>query len=185
MMKLAIVIVAIMIVATGVMYFTVNYPADYAYERNFGTYVVIATQSAGLNKTWGGCLSVWTQMNKTWPDVSQWNNTYNVIPVLGLNADLKYENTIAAENDYFQGLNGLYNTDLQLLKQSTGFVTEQQLVYEFRNEMNSYGGVDWAIKGAYYIQNYQMAYWSWIYYALIWTLGIIGAIIAFIYEPSR
>jgi hypothetical protein len=185
MLKLAIAIVLIAVLVTGVMYFSINYNADYQYQREFGTYVVVATQSAGLNRTWANCLTVWQHMNTTFPNVEKWNETYNVIPLFGLNADLKFENTIAAENDYFQGLESLYHTDLKLLQQSTGFVTEQQLVYEFRNEMNAYGGSDWAIKGAYYIQNFPAAYWSWIYYAILWVIAIIGAFVAFVYTPSR
>lgn len=183
MFKLAIVIILISMIVAGTMYFTINYNADYQYNRNFGTYVVTATQSAGLNRTWANCLIVWQHMNATF-DPSKFNDTYNVIPVLGLNADIKYENSLAAENDYFQGLENLYNTDQKLLTQSTGFITEQQLVYEFRNEMNTYGGVDWAIKGAYYIQEFPTAYWSWIYYAILIIVAAVAAAIALMYEPN-
>jgi hypothetical protein len=179
--KLLAIVIIIAIVATAFTYFDINYNADWHYNREFGTYVLVATQSSSLNRTWANTLIVWQNMNATF-DQSKFNTTYNVIPVLGLNADLKYENTLAAENDYFQGLQNLYIDDLTILKQNTGFNSEMNLVYEYRNEANANGGMDWAIKGAYYIQNYPLAYWSWIIYAIIWALAVVGIVIALVLE---
>jgi hypothetical protein len=176
--KIIVVVLIAALIMTGAVYFGVNYNADWQYNREFGTYVVVATQSSSLNRTWANTLTVWQHMNETFPNVDKWNETYNVIPLFGLNADLKFENTIAAENDYFQGLQTLYNDDLITLKNNTGFNTEMNLVYEYRNEANANGGMDWAIKGAYYIQNYQLAYWSWIIYAIIWSIAVVAVLIA-------
>jgi len=164
-------------IASSITYVTVNYRAEAEYNRDFGTYALVAMQSSSLNKSWSNTLTLWQNMNATF-DPAKFNETFNTIPLFGFDAAIKYENSLAAQNDYFQGLHDLYLNDLKTLNQNTGFNSEMNLVYEYRNEANSNGGMDWVIHNAYLIQNYPLAYWSWLIYAAIASAAIICGAIA-------
>ncbi len=173
----AIIFIALMLGASVAFYFTVNYPADAAYNRKLGTYVTVATQSGSLQKSWDSINTFKANMYEVFPkDKFDYNNTFNVIPIFGLEGDLIWENSLGAQEDYFISIDQRMGQDIDRVLGNVSVigVTQQSLLYDLRNELNSYGGMDWVVRPAFYIHYHPMAYWSAWYYALFALIALIG-----------
>lgn len=176
--KLAVALLIFAIIFTVAFYLTQNYPTDVAYNRKFGTYVTIATQSASLNRTWNAILIFGNNMHEVFPITKyDYNTTYNCIALGPLNGGYIWENSLAAEEDYLIGLNETMPTRIDAVNRNLVGATEQGALYDLRNEMNSYGGLDWAVKGAYYTQFAPLVYWSGWIGGIGWTVTIIAIVI--------
>ena len=183
--KLVAVVILIVVAIVGqlAMYFAFNYNADYRYNARYGTYVTIATQSPSLNRTWNAIITFGNHMYEDWQP-SEFETTYNNQPILDFNAGLIYENSLAAENDYLIGLNETMPSRIDAVNRNVVGQTEQGVLYDLRNEMNSYGGLDWAVRGAWYIKYANFAYWSGWYYTIYWILAAIVIVLAAAFIPE-
>jgi len=125
-------------------------------------------------------IAVWNQMNKTFADFD-YIHTYNTPWYWEQN----YENSLAANQDYFTSL--IDRLD-QTIKEKEQIIAGnktimvpynswyQQTLDGFRNESKREGGLDWAINGAWYLSFAPTAYWLWWW---VIPLEIALVIIAF------
>ena len=109
------IILAFVVIIGGplTLYFTVNVPAEMAYNNKFGSNVVMLTQgSYSLTGDEGSMeyylMQIWNEMNATWPNTEQWSVMYanpesNFF--IGTIGEQVPHNTLAEVNRYFNSLN--------------------------------------------------------------------------------
>jgi len=145
--------------------FGIYLPAIATYNRTFGSHVTMAYDQATFEGMSTQVMAVWTQMNKTFADFD-YIHTYNS-PWYW---DQNYENSLAANQDYFRSLidrlNQTINEKEQILAGNKTVLVPyntwyQQTLEGFRNESKCEGGLDWAINGAWFLSFAPTAYWVW------------------------
>lgn len=166
-----------------------NVPADVAYSRKFGSDVTMATQGSttltGPESIQDYVNRIWTNMNATF-DTRNFDNIYNSPWPWGQIP----ENSLAKQNSYFVSLNTSINQRQQMVNtiiEKGGYIGTdpvQAAINQSRSEMNAYGGLDWVIKQAYYLQFAPMVYWSALYGIIAWIIDLIIATMLFGYALS-
>jgi len=164
---LAGVLIALLIAIPIVAVFVVQLPAMAQYNRLFGGHVTMAMDQATFEGIEDQINIIWSQMNTTFKDFD-YNQTYSSPWYWEQN----YENSLAAQQDYFTQINRRMNSYKLAYQQMALNNTNPILVEDWydksinnlRTEMQREGGLDWAIKGAWYITYAPAAYW------LMWWL---------------
>ena len=155
---LIILLIAIPIIAV----FTIHLPATARYNRLFGGHVTMAMDQATFEGIEDQINIIWNQMNATFSGYD-YNTTYSSPWYWEQN----YENTLAAQQDYFRQIVNRINSYKIAYQQIAQNNTNPILVEDWydksinnlRTEMRREGGLDWAIKGAWYLNNAPAAYW--------------------------
>jgi len=163
-------------------YLLIMAPADAQYNRNFSSHVTMAYDQA----TFEGMLTqinvVWQQMNKTFSGFD-YATTYNT----WWYPEQTYDNSLLAENDYLQAITSRLEATIvernQILNGTKVIVIPynqwyQQTLEGFRSELQRAGGLDWAIRGAWYLNFQPMAYWYLVYWIIGWIVLFIIGILA-------
>jgi hypothetical protein len=186
---LAIVLLVVGIVCSVMWFLAFNVPADVAYSRKFGSDVTMATQGSttltGAESIQDYVNRIWTSMNATF-DARNFDTIYNSPWPWGQIP----ENSMAKENSYFISLNASISQRQQMVNtiiEKGGYIGTdpvQAAINQSRSEMNAYGGLDWVIKPAWYLQFAPMAYWSAMIGIILWVIDIVIAIILFAYAGS-
>jgi hypothetical protein len=169
--------------------FAVNIPADKAYNQEFGSNIDMMTQGAssliGPGSMQEYLMKIWNQMNSTWQP-NNFDKTYGNEEnfFLGTLGSQVPHNTLAATNQYFNSLNQTLYQKQKIINEaqagSYGSDAVQIAVNNTREEINSYGGIDWVIQPLY-MRTYQpAAYYSAISVLVSIVLAIVLAIIGFI-----
>jgi len=162
----ALIIVAIVLVIYGL--FAIKLPADYYYNKHFGSHVVMAYDQASFEGAKEQILIVWQNMNETFKDRNL-NEIYNT-PWWWQQT---YDNSLKAQEDYFIRLTK--RIDDQIKEQQDILEGRKQILIPYnqwyqqaleniRTEMKREGGLDWALSGAWYLTFAPSAYW------LLWWL---------------
>lgn len=171
------------IIIGGISYIFVGVvmPADIAYSNEFGSDFTMMTSGAstlvGPESIQDYLMRAWNNMNSTF-DMSRARDIYtSPFPW----AQIK-ENSLAAQNSFFVSCNqSLYmrQAAVESAIASGTYVNDpvQTALNQTRVELNVYGGVDWALKPAWYLTYHPLAYWSALGYA---AFAIIGCVVAYI-----
>jgi hypothetical protein len=156
-------VLAILLVATPIVaVFTVYLPAQAQYNRLFGGHVTMAMDQATLEGIEDQINVVWSQMNTTFTGYD-YATSYSSPWYWEQN----YENSLAAQQDYFKQLTNRINSYKIAYQQMAQNNTNPILVEDWydksiqnlRNEMYREGGLDWAIRGTWYLNHAPAAYW--------------------------
>lgn len=168
--------------------FGIYLPSIAQYNKLFGSHVTMAYDQATFEGMQAQVLVVWSQMNKTFADYD-FATTYNTPWYWEQN----YENSLAANRDYFGSLIDRLNQTIkekeQILAGNKTIMVPynswyQQTLEGFRNESKREGGLDWAINGAWFLSFAPTAYWlGWWFWPLEIVLVIV-AVIAFFWAFS-
>jgi hypothetical protein len=142
--------------------FTVQLPVQAQYNRLFGGHVTMAMDQATFEGIEDQINVIWTQMNTTFSGYD-YNTSYSSPWYWEQN----YENSLAAQQDYFTQINSRINSYKRAYAQMAQNNTNPILVEDWydksiqnlRTEMQREGGLDWAIKGTWYLNNAPAAYW--------------------------
>jgi len=165
--------------------FGIYLPSVATYRRLFGSHVTMAYDQATFEGMRTQVLAIWTQMNKTFTDFD-YITTYNSPWYWEQN----YENSLAANQDYFRSLIGrldgtIKEKDQILAGNKTILVPYnqwyQQALEGFRNESKREGGLDWAINGAWFLTFAPVAYWVWWWALPLFIALIIIDLFAFVW----
>ena len=165
-------------------YFIVVAPADAQYNRKFASHVTMAYDQA----TFEGMLTqiniVWQEMNRTFVGFD-FATTYNTWWYV----DQTYDNSLLATNDYFNSITMRLDATIKEQEQiKSGNKTilipynqwYQTTLEGFRNETRREGGLDWAIRSAWYLIFQPLAYWfGWLIIAWIAIVAVFAFVIAF------
>lgn len=141
----------------------IKLPADVEYNKKFGSHVTMAIDQASFEGIKEQILILWKNMNDTF-GTENLENIYNS-PWFW---DQTYDNSLKAQEDYFRRL--VNRIDDQIKEQQAiinGNRTiivpynqwYQQSLDSLRTELNRAGGLDWALKGAWYLKCAPAAYW--------------------------
>ena len=157
-----VVLVTLLIVIPIIAVFTVQLPAAAQYNRLFAGHVTMAMDQATFEGIEDQITVIWTQMNVTF-NGKDYTSTYSSPWYWEQN----YENTLAAQQDYFTQINRRINSYKLAYQQMSQNNTNPILVEDWydksinnlRTEMQREGGLDWAIKGTWYLTYAPMAYW--------------------------
>jgi hypothetical protein len=151
-------------------------PATAEYNRKFGSHVVMAYDQATFEGMKEQVLQLWQEMNETFKDFN-YAHTYGT-PWYW---EQTYDNSLAAQQDYFKQLTRRLDSYSELYQKMLANMTNPvyledwyyKSIQNFRDEMKREGGLDWAIKGAWYLNFAPAAYW------IFWWLIplIIGIVI--------
>ena len=160
---LVILLIAIPIIAV----FAVYLPATARYNRLFGAHVTMSMDQATFEGIEDQINVIWTQMNTTFNGYD-YASTYSSPWYWEQN----YENSLTAQQDYFKQVTRRINSYKQAYQQMALNNTNPILVEDWydksinnlRNEMQREGGLDWAIRGAWFLNYASAAYW------LVWWL---------------
>jgi len=164
-LTVCILLVALVIIIPVVALFGIYLPAVATYNKLFGSHVTMAYDQATFEGMKTQVQIIWTQMNKTFADFD-YPTTYNSPWYWEQN----YENSLAANQDYFRNLIDRLDETIQekdqiLAGNKTILIPYnqwyQQTLEGFRNESKREGGLDWAINGAWFLTFAPMAYWVW------------------------
>jgi len=155
---LIILLAAIPIIAV----FTVYLPATAQYNRLFAGHVTMAMDQATFEGIEDQINIIWNQMNATFSGCD-YNTTYSSPWYWEQN----YENTLTAQQDYIRQIVNRINSYKLAYQQMAQNNTNPILVEDWydksinnlRTEMQREGGLDWAIKGAWYLNYAPAAYW--------------------------
>ena len=142
--------------------FIVYLPAVAQYNRLFGAHVTMAMDQATFEGIEDQINTIWQQMNTTFTGYN-YNTTYSSPWYWEQN----YENSLAAQQDYFRQLTNRINSYKTAYQQMAQNNTNPILVEDWydksinnlRTEMQREGGLDWAIKGAWLLNFAPAAYW--------------------------
>ncbi len=183
---LAIGIIVFALIMTMTAWMVIKVPADVQYGNLFGSDVAMAvsgsTTLTGPNSIQYYVNQIWMNMNSTF-DRNHLLQIHNNPWPWGQTSD----NTLAKENEYLNSLNTSLNTRQAwvdgVINGTIGYSGTdpvQTAINQTRQEMNAYGGLDWAINGAWYLQNASTAYWLSVYFLVLWIIAVIAAIVLII-----
>jgi tetrahydromethanopterin S-methyltransferase subunit B len=181
--KIAGVMLVIASILTIVLIFGVNIPANIQYNQAFGSDVTMATQGAttltGQDSIQFYVNNIWAKMNTTF-NTNNFANIYNSPWPWGQLP----ENSMAKQNSYLNSLNNSITQRQKMVEtaiEKGNYLVDpvQSAINQTRSEMNSYGGLDWVLHDAWYLQNAPTAYWSLLYIVIAWVIFAILAFIAF------
>lgn len=146
------------------LFFTIVLPTQTQYNRQFGGHVIIAYDQSTLSGMKQEILLLWKQMNQSF--LGDHAQIYNS----AFYWEQTYDNSLQAEDRYFtQTINRLDNYNAQyetFIKAGTNIVLGvpltdwyDKIVQNMRIELAREGGLDWAIRGAYYLKYSPLTWW--------------------------
>ena len=162
-----------------VYYFGIQFPADAAYNRIFRAHVVMAYDQASFEGIKEQVLILWRNMNETF-GTEDLEHIYNT-PWYW---EQTYDNSLKAQEDYFRKLIGRIDKQIyeanQILSGNRTILMPynqwyQQALDSLREEMRREGGLDWAIRGAWYLKHAPLAYWDGWIFTPVETVLILAA----------
>ncbi len=170
----------------GLQYFFIVLPADLAYQNKFGSYVQLAYEQSSFEGIVQEVNMIWRNMNESWPTGR--DQVYNS----PWPWDKTRENSLNAQDRYFSKLllrTQQYLVQWQAIQSGKMIVTGDWYdgaIKNLRTEMKIGGGLAWAIRGAFYLSFYPLAYWI----GFTDTLGVIVAVVLFfvgagVYDYTR
>lgn len=178
--KILLVILILIVLVPLTVFAAVKLPADYQYNKTFGSHVIIAEDSATFEGVRAQVIIIWSQMNKTFAGFD-FNNTFNS-PWYW---EQTYDNSLAAQTNYFGQIVrrvDSYVKQWQIIQNSTSSSVLQDWydlsIRNLRDEMTRGGDLDWALKGAWYLNFAPAAYWAGVFLSWMVPLGILTFIIA-------
>jgi len=183
LLAIGIIVFVVTIILTIMALLIIKVPADVQYGNLFGSDVIMATQGS---TTLTGPNSIQDYVNRIWTTM---NNTFNTKHFLQIHNNpwpwgQTSDNTLAKENEYLNSLNvslvlrqKWVDAVLNGTTAFTGVDPVQTAINQTRQEMNAYGGLDWAINGAWYLQDAPTAYWLWVYLIIGWIFAVIVEIV--------
>jgi len=141
----------------------IDLPARAYYNKKFGAHVVMAYDQASFEGVKEQILILWKNMNETF-DTSNLENIYCTPWYWGQT----YDNSLKAQEDYFRYL--IERIDKQIKESEDILAGNKTILVPYnqwyqdaldalRTEMQREGGLDWAIRGAWYLTYAPMAYW--------------------------
>lgn len=155
----------------------VDLPASAVYNRRFRCHVSMAYDQATFEGMKQQILLLWEEMNNTFQGFD-YAQTYNT-PWYW---EQTYENSLAAQQDYFRQLVVRLDSYSELYKKMLGNSTNpvyledwyHKSIQNFREEMQRAEGLDWVLRDAWYLNFAPLAYWSlyWVALAEIAFLAI-------------
>jgi hypothetical protein len=156
------IIIILLVAIPLIAVFAIYLPATAQYNRLFGAHVTMAMDQATFEGIEDQINTVWNQMNTTFTGYD-YTTTYSSPWYWEQN----YENSLAAQQDYFTQINRRINSYKLAYQQMAQNNTNPILVEDWydksinnlRTEMQREGGLDWAIKGTWYLTYAPMAYW--------------------------
>jgi len=156
------ILIILIIITPIVAVFAVYLPAQARYNRLFGAHVTMAMDQATFEGIEDQINTVWQQMNATFNGYD-YTTTYSSPWYWEQN----YENSLAAQQDYFKQITRridsyqLAYTQMALNNTNPILVEDwyDKSINNLRTEMQREGGLDWAIKGAWYLNHAPAAYW--------------------------
>jgi uncharacterized membrane protein len=159
---IAIVLAVLLIAVPIVSVFTVWLPAQAQYNRLFGGHVTMAMDQATFEGIEDQIDIIWTQMNTTFSG-SDYSATYSSPWYWEQN----YENSLAAQQDYFRQIERRIDSYqvayAQMAQNNTNPILVEdwydKSIQNLRNEMQREGGLDWAIRGTWFLNRAPAAYW--------------------------
>ena len=176
MIWIAVILVVLLVAIPVFAVFAVQLPATAQYNRLFGGHVTMAMDQATFEGIKDQIDTIWNQMNTTFNGYD-YTSTYSSPWYWEQN----YENSLAAQQDYFKQLIRRIDS-YQLAYQKMALNNTNPILVEdwydksinnLRNEMQREGGLDWAIKGTWYLTQAPAAYWlTWWLIPLEITLVI-------------
>jgi hypothetical protein len=177
---LAAILIALLIAIPIAAVFVVQLPATAQYNRLFGGHVTMAMDQATFEGIEDQINIIWSQMNATFKDFD-YNQTYSSPWYWEQN----YENSLAAQQDYFTQINRRMNSYKLAYQQMAQNNTNPILVEDWydksinnlRTEMQREGGLDWAIRGAWFITYAPAAYWL-MWWLIPLEMALLLAIVA-------
>jgi hypothetical protein len=168
MLGVVMIILGLSIGIGGTIYeISVSITANQQYNIAFGSDVTMTTSGAttltGPDSIQDYLTRIWTNMNNTF-DMRNAATTYGAkwpweqIP----------ENSLAKQNSYFNSLNNSLTTRQKAVDsaiQNGNYLVDplQNAINQTRNEMKAYGGLDWALRSAWYLKYYPSALWCFEY----------------------
>jgi hypothetical protein len=187
---IAIAIIVFALILTVIAYLVIEVPANVQYGNLFGANVNGMTQTAssltGPDSMQYYLMQIWTQMNQTFAGFN-YATTYNSY----WSWDHTTDNTLAFQNEWFNSINQTIYSQQKWLDEVeagnasyTGGNPILTAVNTTRSEFNTYGGIDWVIGPAWYLNFATTAYWLWMYVLIIWILAIIAAVILIVVDPT-
>lgn len=140
----------------------IKLPADAVYNRKFAAKVTMAYDQATFEGMKEQVLLLWREMNETFSGFD-YGRTYST-PWYW---EQTYDNSLAAQQDYFKQLVRRLESYADLYHKMVSNVTNpvyledwySKSIQNFRNEMKREGGLDWALKGAWYLNFAPAVYW--------------------------
>jgi hypothetical protein len=147
---------------------TIVLPVDAIYNKQFASHVTMAYDQATFEGMQNQVLIVWREMNNTF-GTTNLENIYST-PWFWQQT---YDNSLAAERDYLANLNsyftGLIKEKNEILAGNKTILIPYYQWYQAalessRKEMQREGGLDWAIRPAWYLGLHPINYW------LLWWL---------------
>ncbi|MEM4704310.1 MAG: hypothetical protein QXJ02_04505 [Candidatus Bathyarchaeia archaeon] len=174
-LAIAVLIIIIAIPAAAIL--AIWLPAQAQYNRLFGGHVTMALDQATFEGIEDQINVIWAQMNSTFSGYD-FNTTY-CSPWYW---EQNYENSLAAQQDYFRQLIRRIDSYQAAYAQMSQNNTNPILVEDWydksinnlRSEMRREGGLDWAIRGAWFLNYAPLAYWlTWWLVPLEFGLFII------------
>jgi hypothetical protein len=158
----------------------IGLPATAQYNRLFASHVTMAYDQATFEGMKQQVQILWQQMNITFSGFD-YSHTYNT-PWYW---EQTYENSLAAQQDYFKQLTRRLDSYSELYQKMLTNMTNPvyledwyyKSIQNFRDEMKREGGLDWAIKGAWGLNFAPTAYWLWWWLIPLETVLVIIAII--------
>jgi len=174
--KIIIILMMLGILIPIVTYVTVFLPANAQYNKKFASKVTMAYDQATFEGMKEQVLELWKEMNNTFSGFN-YSETYNT-PWYW---EQTYDNSLAAQQDYFRQLVNRLDSYIELYQKMTSNTTNpvyledwyHNSIQNFRVEMKREGGLDWAIEGAWYLNFAPLAYW-WLYYSgIFWVIVFV------------
>jgi hypothetical protein len=158
----------------------IDLPAKAQYNKLFASHVTMAYDQATFEGMKEQVLILWKQMNETFKGFD-YKTTYNT-PWFW---EQTYDNSLAAQQDYFRQLVKRLDSYSLLHQKMVQNITNPvyledwyyKSIQNFRDEMKREGGLDWAIKDAWYLNFAPLAYWLWWWLVplacILWALAFI------------
>jgi hypothetical protein len=177
-----VIVIALMIATPMLFYFGVRMGADKDYNTKFGAHVTMAKDQATFEGMELQIQILYANMNSSFAG-RDFNTTYST----WWGPDQTYENSLQAQADYFvqlmKSIDRYIATYDKIINSgnTTAYINDwyYQAIQNVRNEMNREGGLDWALKNAFYLNLYPTAYWMLAYIIIIEIIhGIIIVAIA-------
>jgi len=142
--------------------FAIYLPSTAQYNRLFAGHVTMAMDQATFEGIEDQINVIWKQMNTTFKGYD-YNTTYSSPWYWEQN----YENTLAAQQDYLRQIINRINSYkiayAQMARNNTNPILVEdwydKSINNLRIEMQREGGLDWAIRGAWYLSFAPAAYW--------------------------
>jgi len=175
----ALIIIAVLITVLGWLF--IEIPANVKYGNAFGADFVMLTGGAstltGPDSMQDYLLRIWNNMNTTF-NTANFAHIYSNPWPWGQTSD----NTMAKQNEWFNSINQTIYQQQEWLNEvvsgKVSYTGGDPVIYalsQTRLELNSNGGADWVINGAWYLEFAPLAYYLALVLIIFWIVIIVVA----------